>query len=210
MVHCPICYYTHSMTAWNLSCKCKPSLRYDAETKDQERVTSVPIWGFVGVISVFGCNNTHTHSHHPAQWCDLIMLPFRGSSHSKGYVSGRERPRLFGVIVLLFCTSCEQLIIFCDCVPTLTLDTCCSNLLSFTGRVYMLSLQQMSPSLPPWGSQSKQNLSSKTIAELNIRVREPVFAHSDKQEVGHHVDMSAKNISPCTEDKEKTCFFFNR
>lgn len=55
----------------------------------------------------------------------------------------------------------------------------------------MLSLQQMSP----FGrSQSKQNLSSKTIAELNIRDREPVFAHSDTLEVGHRVDMSAKHF----------------
>lgn len=42
MVHCPICYYTHSTRAWNLSCKCKPSLRYDAEMKTGEKVT-VPI-----------------------------------------------------------------------------------------------------------------------------------------------------------------------
>lgn len=45
----------------------------------------------------------------------------------------------------------------------------------------MLSAQQMSA---PRGSQSKQNLSSKTIAELNIRVREPVCARGDAQKVG--------------------------
>ena len=42
---------------------------------------------------------------------------------------------------------------------------------------------------PTWGSQFKQNLSSKTIAELNIRVTEPVFAHSNTLKLGHHVEM---------------------
>lgn len=68
-------------------------------------VTSVSIRLFVGVMSVFGCNNTtlSPHSHHPVQQCDLIMPPFRSASHSKEeYVSGIEGPCLFGVIVPLF------------------------------------------------------------------------------------------------------------
>lgn len=66
MAHCPICHYTQSTCAWNLSCKCKPSLCYDAETKAEEKVTPMLIWELLGVMSVFGCNNTdtHTHNHH--------------------------------------------------------------------------------------------------------------------------------------------------
>lgn len=146
MAHCPICYNAHFTRARSLSCK--PSSCYDAEARSGKSKLNA-------CLGVCGCDKCvwmqqHTHtlspsSHHPAQLCDLIMPPFRSSSHSKEHVSRRERPCLFGVMLLLFFTSCGRLNIFCDCMPTLRLDTCYSNLLSFTGRAYMLSLQQMSP-----------------------------------------------------------------
>lgn len=82
-------------------------------------------------------------------------------------------------------------------------DTCCSDLLSLTGSARMPSLQQMSP---PWDSQSKQNPSSKTVAELNIRVREPAFARSDTQKVGHDADARAKHF---TRQRRQKCLFSN-
>lgn len=107
-----------------------------------EKVTSMAVWRFVGVISALGCNNTHTittlASPSSAMWSHNAAI------HK--LMSYRERPCLFGgdspaFLFLLW----KSKYFFCDSVPTLILDTCCSNLLSFAGRAYMLSLQQMSP-----------------------------------------------------------------
>lgn len=118
MVHCPICCYTPSMCAWNVKMQ---TIVYGVMQRRRawEKVTSVPIWRFCGCDKWVWVQTTHTlspHSHHPAWLCDLIMPPFTSSPHSKEYVRERERPRLFGVIVLLFCASCGRLNIFLDCI----------------------------------------------------------------------------------------------
>lgn len=97
---------------------------------------------FACAWNTFRCRGEDTHyrrhSHHPAQLRDLIMPPFRSPSHSTEYArDGERRCLFFGAMLLLFFTSGAG-------CPNSDFDTCCANLLSFTGSAYMLSLQQMS------------------------------------------------------------------
>lgn len=63
MVHCPICYYTQSTCAWNLSCKCKLLLRYDTETKIQGKSNLTVHLGVCGCDKCVWVQQ-HGHYHH--------------------------------------------------------------------------------------------------------------------------------------------------